>query len=66
MVASMNVSQIRLVPVGSAKPRVNSDDPLTSNDRCNEPAPAPQKMRVKLAVTRSIHTRGRLTRAIGA
>ncbi len=66
MVASMKVSQIRLVPAGSAKPRVNRDEPLTSKDRWTDPVLTPQKMKVNPMVTLIIHTSGRLTRAIGA
>ena len=67
MVASTKVSQIRAVPSGSAKPRVNRDDPLISNERCAVSwLEMPQKMKEKPKVTESIHTRGRLTRATGA
>ena len=66
IVASTKVSQMRAPPSGSAKPSVNSDDPLTSKEWVTEPVLIPQKMIEKPTVTVSIHTNGRLTRAIGA
>ena len=66
MVASTKVSQMRAVPSGSAKPRVNRDDPLISKDRWAVSWLMDQKMKEKPKVTVSIHTRGRLTRATGA
>ncbi len=66
MVASMNASQIRAVPLGSANPSVVSDEPLISKDRCQVIDPVPQKMNVKATTMDSIHTSGRLTSATGA
>ena len=66
MVASTKVSQMRTVPSGSAKPRVNRDEPLISKARWAESWLIDQKMKEKPKVTESIHTSGRLTSATGA
>ncbi len=64
--ASTKVSQIRAVPSGSAKPSVNSEDPLISKARWTVSWLIAQKRKENPKVTDSIHTSGRLTSETGA
>src|SRR5271169_5818147 len=66
IVASMKVSQICPMWGGLEKPRVKSDDPLTSTESAQVPTLNPQNMKEKPIVTRSIQASGSDTRATGA
>ena len=50
---------MRRLPDGAENPSVVTDEPLTSNERCDVPASVPQKSRVNPMMTVSIQTRGR-------
>ena len=66
MVASTKVSQTRPVPSGRANPRVNSDEPLTTQASLRLPTSRPQKMNANPTAMSMHQANGSDTRAAGA